>query len=168
MRWFGGEVLVSLNYEQIVKKYIDTVYRIAISYTKTPSDADDVVQQTFMKFLAKDRNFVDEEHIKRWLIRVCINECNSLFSSYWRRNVDSIDEIANEPTFSMQENSDLYYAIKRLPQKCKIVIYLFYYEGYSSKEISEILHINEATVRTRLSRGRKILRTELKEAWEDE
>ena len=156
------------DYEQIVKKYIDTVYRIAISYTKTSSDADDIVQQTFMKLLVKERTFKDEEHLKRWLIRVCINECNSLFSSYWRRNVDSIDEIAHEPKFSMQEKSDLYYAIKKLPPKCRIVIYLFYYEGYSGKEISDILHINEATVRTRLSRGRNILRTELKEAWEDE
>ena len=156
------------DYEHIVKKYIDTVYRIAISYTKTSTDADDIVQQTFMKLLAKDRSFVDEEHIKRWLIRVCINECNSWFSSYWRKHVDSIDEVSREPEFSMPEKSELYYAIKKLPPKCKIVIYLFYYEGYSSKEISDVLHINEATVRTRLSRGRNILRTELKEAWEYE
>lgn len=156
------------EYEYIVNKYIDTIYRIAISYTKTPSDADDVVQQTFMKLLINKKDFADDEHVKRWLIRVCINECNSFFSSFWRKNVDSIDEIAKEPEFSMKENSDLYYAIKKMPAKCKIVIYLFYYEGYSSKEISEILHINEATVRTRLSRGRNFLRTELKEAWEYE
>lgn len=158
----------SACYEQIVRKNIDTVYRIAISYTKTPADADDIVQQTFMKLLTKKVLFTDEEHVKRWLIRVCINECNSLFSSFWRKNVDSIDAMTVEPEFTMQESSELYEAIKELPAKCSIVIYLFYYEGYSSKEIADILHIKEATVRTRLVRARKLLRTELKEAWEYE
>ena len=158
----------SACYEQIVRKNIDTVYRIAISYTKTPADADDIVQQTFMKLLTKKVLFTDEEHVKRWLIRVCINECNSLFSSFWRKNVYSIDAMTVEPEFTMQESSELYEAIKELPAKCSIVIYLFYYEGYSSKEIADILHIKEATVRTRLVRARKLLRTELKEAWEYE
>lgn len=158
----------SVCYEQIVRKNIDTVYRIAISYTKTPADADDIVQQTFMKLLTKKVLFTDEEHVKRWLIRVCINECNSLFSSFWRKNVDSIDAMTIEPEFTMQESSELYEAIKELPAKCRVVIYLFYYEGYSSKEIADILHIKEATVRTRLARARKLLRTQLKEAWEYE
>lgn len=158
----------SVSYEQIVQKNIDTIYRIAISYTKTPADADDIVQQTFMKLFTKKVLFTDEEHIKRWLIRVCINECNSLFSSFWRKNVDSIDAVAIEPEFTMTKSSELYEAIKELPAKCSIVIYLFYYEGYSSKEIAEILHIKEATVRTRLTRARKLLRTQLKEAWEYE
>ena len=164
----GGKVLDSRSYEQIVCKNIDTIYRIAISYTKTPTDADDIVQQTFMKLLTKKVAFTDEEHIKRWLIRVCVNECNSLFSSFWRKNVDSIETISKEPEFTMKENSEVYEAIKQLPSKCGIVIYLFYYEEYSSKEIAEILHIKEATVRTRLARARKLLRTQLKEAWEDE
>ncbi len=158
----------SRGYEQIVRKNIDIIYRIAISYTKTPADADDIVQQTFMKLFTKKVMFTDEEHIKRWLIRVCVNECNSLFSSFWRKNVDSIETISKEPVFTMKENSEVYEAIKQLPPKCGIVIYLFYYEDYSSKEIAEILHIKEATVRTRLARARKLLRTQLKEAWEYE
>lgn len=158
----------SKQYEQIVKKNIDTIYRIAISYTKTAADADDVVQQTFMKLLTKKVVFTDEEHIKRWLIRVCTNECNSLFSSFWRKNVDSIETMNEEPEFTMEESSELYEAIKQLPIKCRVVVYLFYYEGYSTKEIAEIVHIKEATVRTRLVRARKLLRTQLKEAWEYE
>ena len=158
----------SISYEQIVYKNIDTIYRIAISYTKTQADADDIVQQTFMKLLTKKVLFTDEEHVKRWLIRVCINECNSLFSSFWRKNVESINAMATEPEFTGQESRELYEAIKELPPKCRVVIYLFYYEGYSSKEIADILHIKEATVRTRLARARKLLRTELKEAWEYE
>lgn len=158
----------SKQYEQIVKNNIDTIYRIAISYTKTAADADDIVQQTFMKLLTKKVLFTDEEHIKRWLIRVCINECNSLFSSFWRKNVDSIEVMTIEPEFTMKESSELYEAIKQLPAKCRVVVYLFYYEGYSTKEIAEIVHIKEATVRTRLVRARKLLRTQLKEAWDYE
>lgn len=158
----------SICYEQIVRKNIDTIYRIAISYTKAPADADDIVQQTFMKLLTKKILFTDEEHVKRWLIRVCVNECNSLFSSFWRKNVESIDAMTVEPAFSMQESRELFEVIKALPPKCGVVIYLFYYEGYSSKEIADILHIKEATARTRLTRARKMLRTQLKEAWEYE
>ena len=162
------------EYEKIVTKYMDTVYRIAISHTKDAQDADDVVQQTFVKLLTRHVNFTDEEHTKRWLIRVCINECNSLFSSFWRKNVNFFDNNSQEenvttesyePSFTQQEDSDLYEAVKMLPTKCRIVIYLFYYEGYSTKEIADIIKVREATVRTRLVRARKLLKEELKEAW---
>ena len=156
------------DYERIVRKHMDTVYRIAVSYTKTPADADDIVQQTFVKLFSKKETFADEEHEKRWLIRVCINECNSFFSSFWRKNVDSLETLATEPQFSSPENTDLYDTIKRLPGKCSIVVYLFYYEGYSTKEIAKLIHINEATVRTRLVRARKLLKEQLREAWQYE
>lgn len=165
------------EYEKIVTKYIDTVYRIAISHTKDAQDADDVVQQTFVKLLTKKVNFTDEEHIKHWLIRVCINECNSLFSSFWRKNVnlyeyslqeENVTTQSYEPSFTLQEDSEVYEAVKILPVKCRIVVYLFYYEGYSTKEIAEIIHVREATVRTRLVRARKMLKEVLKEAWEYE
>ncbi len=153
------------DYERIVRTHMDTIYRIAVSYTKTSADADDIVQQTFVKLLSKKETFTDEEHEKRWLIRVCINECNSFFSSFWRRNVDSMDMLTTEPQFTTPENTDLYDAIRQLPRKCSIVVYLFYYEGYSTREIAKLLHIKEATVRTRLVRARKLLKEQLREAW---
>lgn len=79
-----------------------------------------------------------------------------------------MDEISEEPVFEDEKNSELYETIKELPAKSRIVVYLFYYEGYSTKEIAEIIHIKEATVRTRLVTARKLLRAKLKEAWEDE
>ena len=153
---------------RIVRQYADTVYRVALSYAKSPHDAEDVLQNTFMKLLLHKNKFQDEEHIRKWLIRVTVNECNSLWSSFWRKNVDYMEEAAVEPEFSTDENQDLYEAVKNLPPKCRIVVHLFYYEEYSSKEIAEILHMREATVRTRLVRARKLLRQQLKEAWEDE
>ena len=162
----------SREYERIVKENIDTIYRIALSYTKSTQDADDVVQQTFMKLLTKQVSFKDEEHIKKWLIRVCVNECNSLFSTFWRRNVGSTDEMSEEASYEVEfedgKHEELFEAIKELPAKSRIVIYLFYYEDYSSKEIAEILHIKEPTVRTRHVAARKMLRAKLNEAGEDE
>ena len=143
---------------------MDTIYRIAVSYTKTPSDADDIVQQTFVKLLTKKTAFTDREHEKRWLIRVCINECNSFFSSFWRKNVSSIDSLESEPVFSEPKDTEFYEAIKHLPAKCRSVIYLFYYEGYSTQEIGRILRIPKNTVCSHLKRGRELLKKELQEA----
>ena len=153
------------DYARIVQTHMDTIYRIAVSYTKVPSDADDIVQQTFVKLLSRKKVFTDREHEKRWLIRVCVNECNSFFSSFWRKNVSSIDSLEHQPMFSEEKDTDLYEAIKQLPSKCRIVIYLFYYEGYPTKEIADILHMKEATFRTRLVRARNLLKEQLKEAW---
>jgi len=156
------------EYARIVEAYMDTVYRIAINYAKSVHDAEDIVQNTFVKLLTKNVVFQDEEHIRRWLIRVAVNECNNLCSSYWRRQVDSIDALGVEPEFTQPEYSGLYEAVRLLPPKCRSVVHLFYYEGYSCKEIADILHISEATVRTRLVRARKLLKEQLKEAWEYE
>lgn len=156
------------EYDRIVKEYADVVYRVAISYTKSYHDACDVVQSTFVKLLTKKVEFEDEEHIRRWLIKVAVNECRSLWSSFWRKNVSFFEEIEEEPEFTSEDRNELYEAIKALPQRLSIVVHLFYYEGYSSKEIAKLLYVNEATVRTRLTRARKILKQQLKEAWEDE
>ncbi len=170
------------QYERIANEYLDMVYKIALNYTGKPTDAEDVVQQTFYKLLAGKKKFADEEHVKRWLIRVCINECNSLFSGFWRKNVHFFSESdvgqnemtgpengeSEDPVFAMQERKALYEAVKKLPAKCRMVIYLFYYEGYKTQEIAQLLHMREATVRTRLVRGRKLLKEELKEAWDYE
>lgn len=156
------------EFNRIVGQYADMVYRIALSYTKAPHDAEDIVQTAFMKLLIRQKAFQDEEHIRRWLIRVTVNECNRLWSSFWRKNVEYTEEQAVEAEFSIEERQDLYQAVMKLPPKCRIVVHLFYYEEYSSKEIAELLHMREATVRTRLVRARKLLRQQLKEAWEDE
>lgn len=164
----GGMAVGGDEFNRIVRQYADVVYRVAISYTKTPHDAEDVVQTTFMKLLAGNTAFRDEEHIRRWLVRVAVNECKSLWSSFWRKNVDYLEEGTAEPEIYMEEKSDLYYAVMELPPKCRIVVHLFYYEGYQSREIAGLLHIREATVRTRLVRARKLLKQKLKEAWKDE
>ncbi|MCI8376468.1 MAG: sigma-70 family RNA polymerase sigma factor [Lachnospiraceae bacterium] len=153
------------EYIQIVHEYLDTVYRVALSSSKNPHDAEDIVQSTFLKLLEGNREFRDEEHIRRWLIRVTINEAKSLWRSFWRKKVISLEETLEEPKFFEPEKSELFWAVQKLPPRYREVTYLYYYEEYSIKEIAKLLRISETAIQTRLMRAREKLRQQLKEAW---
>ena len=153
------------EYIRIFHQYLDTVYRVALSGCKNPQDAEDIVQSTFLKLLERNLEFKDEEHIRKWLIRVTINETNSLWRSFWRKKVISLEETQTEPEFLEPEYNELFHAVQKLSSKYRKVIYLYYYEGYSIKEIAELLHISETAIQTRLMRAREKLRQQLKEAW---
>ncbi len=104
-------------------------------------------------------NFENEEHEKAWLCRVTINKCKDLCKSFWRKNVDSIED--REIPFVDRAERDVLQAVLSLPKKFKDVIYLFYYEDYSVKEISEMLDQKENTVYSNLHRARKLLKQKL-------
>ncbi|MFT4146138.1 MAG: sigma-70 family RNA polymerase sigma factor [Mobilitalea sp.] len=156
------------EYLNAIDKFRDVVYRVTLNYCKSRYDAEDVLQNTFLKLLKTDTEFKDEEHIRRWLIRVAVNECKNLFASFWRRNVGSLETLEGELVFTKQEESDLFEVVMKLPKKYRVVVHLFYYEGYATAEIAQILHIKETTVRTQLVRARKSLKEQLKEVWFDE
>ena len=155
-----------MNYESVVEKNIDFVYRTAWSYCKNRADADDIVQNTFAKLLESKTEFTDEEHIRRWLIRVAINECKNMRKSFWRRNVDSIEdlELPSEAAEYLDESqSRLLDEIRRLPSKYSIVIHLYYYEDYNVKEIAKLLGISQGNVQQRLFRARAKLRKQMEQ-----
>ena len=153
------------NYEKAVSNYAEDIYRMAFSMVQAKEDAEDILQNVFMKLLLHQKAFHDSDHLRRWLIRVAINECNSLWTSSWRKRVElkefSERDMAGNESFYNSEYEDLYTAMRTLPPKLRIVIHLFYYEEYSTREIASLLHILEATVRTRLSRARKLLKIQL-------
>ncbi|MBO5071814.1 MAG: sigma-70 family RNA polymerase sigma factor [Eubacterium sp.] len=153
-----------------VDTYAGTLYRIACTYCRQHADAEDIVQTAFMKLYQTETEFQDEEHIKRWLIRVTVNEARNLCSSFWKKNVTSLESsgMIQPYDFPRPEYSDLYDAVLSLPGKYKIVVHLYYYEDYSVKEIAEILSLKETTVQTQLMRARKQLKIKLKEVWQDE
>lgn len=151
------------DFESIAENYIDVIYRVALSYCKDKYDAEDVVQNTFIKLLKSDVEFKDELHLRKWLIRVAVNECKNIWRSFWKRNVSSIEELDTEPEFSEQRESDVYAEIMKLSHKYRVVVHLYYYEGYSIKEISEILNLKETNIQTRLMRARNILKKQLEE-----
>ncbi len=153
------------EYLRIVDLYADTVYKIAISYSTQKQDAEDIFQNVFLKLYKNKKDFQDEDHIRKWLIKVTVNESKNIWKTFWNRNVDSIDELNKEPIFLSEDKSELYYAVQELEPKYRIVVHLYYYEGYSVKEISEVLKVKETTIQTRLLRARRQLKSKLKEMW---
>lgn len=144
---------------EIISKYADLVLRLCIVYLKNKANAEDAFQDIFIKLFEKNPKFNDEDHIKAWLIKCTTNHCKNMLGSYWNRFRVSIDDVVL-PIETKQDDELVKYVMK-LPFKYKAVIYLYYYEGYNSLEISEILNIKEATVRTQLKRGRDILKKDL-------
>lgn len=151
------------QFTRLAKLYMDTVFRLAFNYTKSRSEADDITQDVLIKLYHTDKVFDSEEHIKHWLIRVTINECKKIFLSPWKRT-EPIEDYASTLSFTSPEHSELFYAVMELPQKYRVPIFLHYYEDYFCQEISNFLKMPNTTVRTRLRRGREILKSNLQEA----
>lgn len=152
------------DYRRIVNSYADILYRIAIHYTKNSYDAQDIVQQVFLKLVEKDIDFQNAEHEKAWLIRVCVNLCKDISKSSWSKKVTPSEEIhIKEYSEYDEENYSLLEYIRTLPPKQKTAIYLFYYEDMSVKEISTAMDAGQNTVLSWLNRGRKTLKKILTE-----
>lgn len=145
---------------EIYNRQVDTVYRICFSFMKNTTDTEDMVQETFLKLLSSGVNFVSEEHEKAWLIVTASNLCKDTLKKWWRRTED-VDNPAlglTQPPFEIDE---VLAAILKLPADQKTVVYMYYYEGYSTADIAGFLRCPQATVRSRLSRARKALKHKL-------
>ena len=149
--------------EEIVMKYENLLYRTALSITGNREDALDMVQETLIRWITKRPEFESDEHEKAWLLRVVINLSRNLVKSAAHRTSCELLDIYPAET---HEEESLIQEVMKLPEKIREVIYLYYYEEYNSREIGEILGENVSTVRTRLSRGRTLLKQVLKDSWE--
>ncbi|TEB05683.1 ECF RNA polymerase sigma factor SigE [Pelotomaculum schinkii] len=143
----------------VVREYADMVYRLAFAQVRSKSDADDIFQEVFLRYVRNNPAFVSEEHRKAWLIRVTINCAKKYWSSAWQRNTVPLDD---NYRFLMPEENELDEVLRKLAPKYRSVIHLYYYEGYSISEIGKILSIKESTVRTQLTRARTQLSNMLK------
>lgn len=151
--------------EEKIKEHSNMVYKIAFLMLKNQEDAEEVYQETFIKLYENFKKMKNDEHMKHWLIRVTINNCKMLMRKRKRENIVELDEnISAEDN----HNSDSIEAVKKLPEKYRIVIYLFYYEQYKVSEMSKILKISEGTIKSQLSRARDMLKNELKEEFDYE
>lgn len=152
--------------EDVVRRYADTVYRLAVLNTNNKVEADDVFQEVFLKLLRYRESITSEEHLKAWLIRVTINQCRSLMSTAWNKRKVSMEamgtESFEEPVAPETEDySDVTEAVMELPDNYREAIHLFYYEEMSIKEIAIALDAKEPTIKTLLSRGRQMLKEKL-------
>ncbi len=150
---------------EIIEKYADMVYRIAITRCGTVENAEDVFQDVFMKFSEKNPRFENSEHEKAWFIRVTINLTKNLKQSSWNKKVVTLDESI---VFEKKEENDIFSIVCELPQNYRTVIYLLYYEGYKVKEISDLMKTSEGTIKTWLFRAREILKEKIEGGFEDE
>ncbi|HEY8421406.1 MAG TPA: RNA polymerase sigma factor [Thermoclostridium sp.] len=145
---------------QIYNRHVDTVYRICYMFMKNESDAEDMVQNTFIR-LMKDRTvFQSEEHEKAWLIRTATNLCKDHFRHWWSKTV-SINHVPEEEVEQPFLSDNILEKVMALPSKYKTAVYLYYYEGYSTVEIAEILKKDPSTIRGYLHNGRKLLKMEM-------
>ena len=136
--------------------------------TGNQADADDAVQDTYLRYCSYDKEFTDEDHIRAWLLRVAINRARDQKRSFWEKHRVSWEDYMETLVFEAPEDKSLFEAVMSLPAKYRTVIHLFYYEDYSVARIAEILHSREGTVKSQLNRGRQLLKTKLMEAWNDD
>lgn len=154
--------------QELAEKYQNNLFAIAFNICKNKEDAEDVVQDTFIQYHTIKKNFESEQHIRAWLIRVTINKAKNMNHTFWRKNKMSIEDYMETLVFETSESETLFETVMKLPEKYRIVIHLFYYEDYSVREIANVLRISESNVKVRLSRGRSILKEQLKEEWNDD
>lgn len=141
---------------QLVQRYADMIMRIAFTYLKNNADAQDVCQEVFIKVVKLQKTFELAEHEKAWIIRVTINACKDMLRSPWKRFFSPIRD-ASIP-IQHSDNREVVARVLELDQKYRIVIYLYYFEDYSTAEIAQLLNKNEGTVRTQLKRAREMLK----------
>ena len=149
--------------EELIEAYQKSLYAAAFNICRNTDDANYVVQDTFIQYYTTKKQFQDEEHLKAWLLRVAINRAKDISRSFWKKNRLSIEDYADAVPFESREETGLFEAVMRLPEKYREVIHLYYYEDLSIKETARILRITEGSVKMRLSRGRSFLRDVFKE-----
>ena len=155
-----------MDFDNIYDRYSDRLYAAAFNICRQ-QDAEDAVQDAFIRLYHSRKDFESEEHIKAWLLRVTINAAKSTKRLFWNRMRSSYEEYMDSLAFEEESDKGLMDEVLKLPEKYRIVIHLFYFEEYKVKEIAEILNTSENTVKTRLLNGRRILKDKL-EGWEDE
>ena len=143
-----------ITIEALIQEYGDMVYRLAFAQVHSKSDADDIFQEVFLRYLKNQPKLQNDEHRKAWLLRVTINCSKKHWLSAWQRKTIALEDryVFNEP-----EENGLFEALDQLTPKYRSVIHLYYYEGYATAEIAQILGRRESTVRTQLTRARNQL-----------
>ena len=145
-----------------VERHLDMVYRIALNYLRVPADAEDAAQEAMLRLWKTDTDFESDDHLRHWLVRVCVNVCRDFLRSSWRRRTVSLEACA-EPVFHDPARQTLWTEVVALHPKYRLPLYLYYYEGYSIAEIGDLLGLNPSTIQTRLARARAKLKTRLEE-----
>ena len=156
------------EYISAVRRNSQRLYLIALSFTKSREDAEDIIQNVFLKLWNCGKPFDGESHTDKWLTAVCVNESRNFIKAPCRKRCVNLDELAEDASFDSAQEQDIFNAVMSLPQKECTVIHLFYYEDMSVKDIAKLLKQSESAVKTRLHRARKKLKEILGDEWINE
>ena len=155
------------EYTRLINLYMNDIYRVAFSGCRNRQDAEDITQEVFEALLRYNkRAFLDDGHVKRWLLRVTVNKCKSMWRTSWKRKVDLSDQemIRTETEWQSDQEEQLFLALRKLPLKYAQIVHLFYFEDMKIKEIAEVTRLSETAVATRLQRAREKLKTYMEES----
>lgn len=144
-----------------MQKFGKAVYSLALSQVHRKQDAEDICQDVFLRLLEDHTEFRSDEHLKAWLLRVTVNRCHDLFRSAFNRRREPLDEQTGVEECEDPLESDVWACIESLPPKLRAVVHLYYGEGYSCKEIAQIVGCTCAAAHTRLHQARAKLKLEL-------
>ena len=157
-----------LRWNNLAAEYQTMLYRVAFANMHNRADAEDVVQEAFLRYMKDEKPIANKEHEKAWLIRTTIHICMDILKSSWRRRTVPLEEsmpaASREVYLPYQIRDDrTLEAVLKLPVHYRNAIYLFYYEDYSIQEIAGVLNEKEGTIKTRLRRGREEVKKNLTE-----
>jgi RNA polymerase sigma-70 factor (ECF subfamily) len=158
----GGEVLRETEFTEVYGRHADMVYRLCVMYLKRSADAEDAAQSVFLKLLQADAAFNDPQHERAWLITAARNHCKDVLKSAWntrRADTEALPELVAE--VRGQETGEAFERLLALPEKYRTVLYLYYVEEYSVREISKMLSRGESAIQSQLMRGRQKLKIDL-------
>jgi RNA polymerase sigma-70 factor (ECF subfamily) len=155
-----------MEINQVIETYKNTVYSVALSYTRNVSDAEDIFQDVFLIYFKKNLRYNDENHRKAWLIRTTINRARKAVSK--KRAVEINENITSAGNrysfeFLLEKHNDIFRAMEKLPQIYRDALHLYYFEDLSTAQSAKILQTKESTFRVQLKRARELMRDILKE-----
>lgn len=142
--------------------YSNLIFKLSMTYLGNKSDAEDIVQEVFIKLFTNTESFKTPEHERFWIIRVTINMCKNHLGTFWHKNIVPLDSIQEQSEYT-EYNNDILDMLYSLPTNYRVALYLFYYENYSIEEISKILKVSKSAVKMRLKRGKEKLKLDLEE-----
>ena len=157
----GGTVDHSNRLEELVTRYENTLFRTALAILGDVPEAEDAVQDAFVRYLEKRPAFRDAGHERAWLLKVTANGCKSRLRARRRHPWVELLDVYPAPDGDSREVLE---AVLALPPKQRAAVHLHYYEGYSVREIAEVLGVTVSAVKMRMKRGRDALRERLEEA----
>ncbi len=152
-----------LSPADVFERYADMLYRVALTHTADREDAEDACQDVFIRYSQSNKIFKDEEHIKAWLVRVCINRCHDITRHRKIRahlDIDDIRDVIADDT-KAEDYAHLTEVLSLLPDKYKDIIILHYYEGYGIEEAARLLGISLSAAKMRLMRARDMMKDKL-------